>query len=126
MKALFDAIFARTAATPLSTTITGLHNTEAPPKSVFPYAVVQLVTGITAEFTSLGFTESYLVQFNLFDDAPDMGRLLDTFAALTAAFDLATFAVDGYVLLDCVRQSTLQTRVEGVWMINVVYRIKLR
>lgn len=126
MKALFDAVFSHfeDAGLPLP-----LFNTEAPAETEFPYAVLQLVVGSPEDFASgKHFTESWPVQFNLFDDASDMSSLLETYAALTTAFDFAALTLEGYTFLSCMRPpgSTLQTRVDGVWQINVTYDIKAR
>ena len=124
MKALFDAVFAHYEAADLSMP---LFNTEAPAGTEFPYAVVQLVSGVADDFASdEHYTENWLIQFNLFDKSGDMSALLGLFATLLTAFDFAALSIAGYTFLDCTRQSILQTRVEEVWQLNVTYRIKAR
>lgn len=129
MKALFDAIFAKYAASALPNLLTKLYNTEAEPNAEFPYAVLQMVVGSADDYASgESFTDNWLVQFNLFEKGPNMSALLDAYAALTTAFDSATLEVAGYNFLSCRRPpgSTLQTKIEGVWQITVQYRIKVR
>jgi len=126
VKALFDGIFAAYAASTVPTYLTALYQTEADPRAVFPYGVFQMVVDTPADFATRGFTENNLVQFNLFDDAPDMTRLLEAYVALRAAFDFAALTVVGTTVLSCVWESTLQTRVEKVWQINVQYRVETR
>ena len=127
MKALFEAIRSAYLDSGMTDYLTDLYLTQAPVRSVFPYGVMQLVSGMANDHaTSKHFTEDRLVQFNLFDDAPSMSRLLEVYAELIATFDFAALVVAGTTALSCVRESTLQTRVEDVWMINVLYRIKTR
>ncbi len=128
MKALFDAIFVHYNATALGAALP-LHNTEAPAETPFPYTVLQLVVGSPEDFaTREHFTEDWLIQFNLFDNAPDMSALLEAYATLISAFDFAGLTIAGYDFKSCVRPpgSTLQTKVEKVWQINVTYRVKAR
>lgn len=127
MKALYDAIFVKYAASDLPNLLTKLYNTEAEANAEFPYAVVQLVSGVTADFASgEHFSENWLVQFNLFERGTNMAELLVAFAALIATFDSATLAISGYTFLSCRREGVLQTKDEGVWQINVSYRIRAR
>lgn len=126
MKALFDAIFVKYAASDLPNLLTELHNTKAE-EPEFPYAVVQIVNGVSDDFaTGESYTDNWLVQFNLFERGDNMDVLWDVFAALRTAFDSATLAVSGYAFLSCRRENVLQTREESVWQINVTYRIRVR
>ncbi len=127
MKALFDAIFAQWLAAGAPLSLLALFNTEADDRTEFPYGVVQVVSGTpTDHATGAHYSESWLIQFNLFDKTPDMSSLLEKYAALTAAFDFATLTIAGYTFLSCVRETTLQTRVEDVFQINVIYRVTAR
>lgn len=123
MQPLFDAIEAL-----FESSCEGkLYNTEALGDAKFPYTVLQLVNGGTTDFASnKAFTENMLFQFNIFDKSLSMSKVLEIYAALKAAFDFATLAVEGTTPLSCVRENTLSTRDEGVWQLNVTYRIKLR
>jgi len=127
MKTLFEAIRSLYDGSGMTEYLTDLYLTQADVKSVFPYGVVQLVSGVTDDFASgSAFTENNLVQFNLFDDAPTMSRLLEVYAELIATYDFAALPVVGTTALSCVRETVLQTRIENVWMINVLYRMKTR
>jgi len=127
MKALFEAIRSVYLDSDITDYSTDLYLTQADVKSEFPYVVVQLVSGTTDDFaTGSAFTENSLIQFNLFDDAPTMSRLMEVYSELIKAFDFAALVVAGTTALSCVRESVLQTRIEDVWMINVLYRIKTR
>jgi len=127
MKALFEAIRSHYNDSAVSELSTGMYLTQAPAESVFPYVVTQLVSGVADDFASgSAFSENSLVQFNLFDDAPSMSRLLEIYAALRTAFDFAALTVVGTTALSCVWEAVLQTKIEEVWMINVLYRTKTR
>ncbi len=127
MKNLYDAIFVKYAASDVPNTLTKLYNTEADEDAEFPYAVLQVVSGAADDFASgEHYTENWLIQFNLFERGPNMTLLLTALAALVTAFDSCTLAVSGYQFLSCRRVNILQTKVEGVWQINVSFRIKLR
>lgn len=135
MEVVDNAIYAAYAASTLATTplITAMYNTEAPEAAVYPYGVFQLVNGNTIEgATGPKFTEDVLLQFNIFHDNPvlnTVGAVIGLWAieaALKLAYDFAALTVAGYDTLSCVRESTLQTRVEKIWQINIQYRIKIR
>lgn len=127
MKALYDAIFVKWAASSLPSLLTVLYNTRADDNAEFPYGVVQVVNGVTGDFaTDEHYSDIWLIQFNLFQRGSNMTDLLVAFAALIDTFDSATLAVSGYKFLSCRREGVLQTEEEGVWQINVTYRIKVR
>jgi len=127
MKALFNAIYAAFDGSGIKPLVTGFWNTEAPDDAAFPYIVFQLVNDKTDDFASdKHFSENILLQFNLFDRDPSMKALLAIYVALIDCYDFANLAVIGYTALSCVREGTLQTKVNKVWQINVTYRIKLR
>lgn len=129
MTALYTAIRDAYLASTLATTplISDLWLIEAPDNAVWPYAVVQLVNGNTDEFASnKKFSENILMQFNLFSKTSDAAEILGIFAGLILCYDFAALTVGGYDLIGCVRESTMQTRVNKVWQITVTYRIRLR
>lgn len=135
MEALQDAIYAEYAASTLATTplITAMYNTEADDKAVFPYGVFQIVNGNTIEgATGPTLTEDYLVQFNIFSDESvlaTVGPVIGLWAieaGVRLCYDFAALTVAGYDCLSCVRESSMQSRDEKIWTINIQYRIKLR
>jgi len=135
MEQLQNAIYAEYAASTLATTplITALYNTEAPENAVFPYGVVQIVNGNCIEgATGPSFTEDYLVQFNIFSAETRLqtvGAVIGLWAieaGVRLCFDFAPLTVAGYDTLSCVRESSMQSKNEKVWMINIQYRIRLR
>ncbi len=127
MKSLFEAIYTRYEESVLADKLTGLYNTEAPAAAIFPYSIFQLVFVRPDNFASgRRYIENIIVQFNLFDKQPDCEALLDAHTALVATFDHAPLDVEGYTILSCVREGTLQTRLEKVWQINTLYRVKAK
>ena len=135
MEALQDAIYAEYAASTLATTplITAMYNTEAPENAVYPYSVFQIVNGNCIEgATGPAFTEDYLVQFNIFSGEPvlaTVGLVYGLWAielGVRLCYDFAPLTVAGYDTLSCVRESSMQSRNEKIWQINIQYRIKLR
>lgn len=131
MKALYDAIFEHWYAAGAPLSLVSLENTMAD-RGIgddSPYVVVQLVVGDVKDWATGGhFTEEWTIQFNLFHKDPDMSELLEIYAALISAFDLATLTIEGYTFLTCTRPpgSTRQTRDEKTWQINVMYDIEAR
>ncbi len=127
-QSLFEAVYARynEVASPTSK-LTELYNTEADAEAKVPYGVFQLISGVPDSFASnKKFVENCLLQFNLFDKYPDCSRLLDSYKGLTKCFDFAALSIAGFTALSCVRGPTIQTKVNGVWQINVTYRIKAK
>ena len=137
MRVVDEAIFAAYEASTLKTTplITGMYNTEAPEGAAYPYAVFQLVNGNTNEgATGPQFTEDLLLQFNIFSANPALSNeapptvygLWAIEAALKLCYDFADLTIGGYETLSCVRESTMQSRAEKIWQINIQYRLKIR
>ncbi len=125
MTDLFQALRTKYLSSGLSGKISDLYNTEAPANAVYPYGVMQLVSTIPDNLASDKFyIENSLIQFNLFDNSETMGELLEAYTSLLAAFDFADLIFTNSSAKSCVRISTMQTKIEGVWQINIVYRIR--
>lgn len=104
----------------------GLHDTEAPKDVEFPYGTFQLIAGTPDHFASnKNFIENCLVQFNLFSKKRSKAELLYIYNALIDCFDFVALAIDNHTTKSCVRESTVQMRVEKVWQMNVTYRLFL-
>lgn len=104
----------------------GLHNLEAPQSVSFPFGTFQLISAVPDHFASnKNFIENCLIQFNLFSKRRTMAELLDIYDKLVDCFDYLTLTIDNYTTRSCVRESTIQTRVEKVWQMNVSYRLLL-
>lgn len=127
VEALFNAVRTRYKGIASVDQLTEIYNTEADAEAKHPYGVFQLITGSPDNFASnKKYLENCLIQFNLFDKHPDSKRLLAAYTALTKRFDFAALSITGFTALSCVRGPTIQTKVEGVWQINVSYRMKAK
>lgn len=127
VEALFNAVRTRYKGIAPAAQLTEIYNTEADAKVEYPYGVFQLITGAPEAFASnKAYLENSLIQFNLFDKHPDSARLLAAYTALTKRFDFAALSIVGFTALSCVRGPTIQTKVDGVWQINVSYRIEAK
>ena len=108
----------------------GLHNLEAPENVSYPYAVFQMISIVPDNHaSSKRYVENCLVQFNLFSDQPSMAALLAIYDELTTQFDFCqNLSVTNYTVLSCVREGGTEqpSMVEGVWQLNINYRIKLK
>ena len=123
MQDLFDIIYAAYAAGGAAILLSALYNTEAPPDAEFPYAVMQVVNSKTDDFASnRAYTDNTLIQFNFFDKRSKCDHLLAAVSAFKVTFDFAALGA----ALSCVRENTLQSFNDGIWQINVTYRIKWR
>jgi len=126
-QSLFEAIYTLYKEVSSTDKLTELYNTEADAAAKYPYGTFQLISDVPDNFASnKNYVENCLVQFNLFDKQPDCRRLLACYKVLTTCFDFAALSIEGFTALSCVREGTIQTRVEGVWQINVSYRIKAK
>jgi len=106
----------------------GLFNMEAPQNVSYPFGTFQVVDITPSNHASgKNFVEDCLVQFNLFSNQQSKISLLAIHDALTVnCFDFCSgLTVNNYTVLSCVREGTIQDRIDGVWQINVTYRIKL-
>ena len=105
----------------------GLFNMEAPQNASYPYGTFQVVAITPSNHASdKNFVEDCLVQFNLFLNQQSKISLLTIYDELVNCFDFCSgITVASFTVLSCVREGTIQDRIDGVWQINVTYRIKL-
>ena len=119
MNAALDAIYARWTATMGATP---LYIVEADEGAAFPYAVASIVSD-TPDGT---FTEDYedcLFQFNLFSTTSNTTQVGDIFESLKAAFDKHDLNIVGCTTISLKRVNSFLIKLEGVWQINVTYRL---
>jgi len=124
MTDLFAAIMVRYGAVALSSSLTGLWNTQAPQDAAFPYGVFQLISDVP-DWTFSENTEDCLLQFNLFSDESSPAGICGLFELLKTAFDFHELEVNNYETIYMSRESAILTRIEGIWQYNVTYRILL-
>lgn len=121
MRELFDAIFTRWDAEMAARV---LYNTEAIEEATFPYSVVSIITD-NPDWTFTEDFEDVLIQFNLFSDDPVCTEIGATFAALKAAFDKYDLVISDGTTISLERGPANLIRTEGVWQLNVSYKIKI-
>jgi len=126
-QAIYSYFDTNTNAAALKAALTGgLHNLEAPQDVKFPFGTFQLISDTPDHFASdKNFTENCLVQFNLFSNKRSIVKLLGIYDELIACFDFLLLSISNYTTLSCVRQNTIQMRIEDVWQLNVTYRLML-
>lgn len=127
-EALHDYFESHADAAELKAALTGgLYNLEAPEDVDFPYGAFQLISDVPDHFASDKFyLENCLFQFNLFSKKSSSRELLNVYDKLISAFDFLILTITGYTALSCVRENTIQVpKLDGVWQLNVLYRIFL-
>jgi len=131
MKTLFTGIYSKFTALPanaLYTALSGrLYFTEAPQDSTFPYCVFSMVSDVPDYYFGGEQFETYLVEFNIFDEdnsASDIGTLYENLKTL---YDDCSITVVGYSNVIFEREHTNLFRDEenNVWQYNVQYYVML-
>lgn len=125
MQDLFAAIMTRYSAVGLSSSLTGLYNTQAPQDAVFPYGVFQLISDVP-EWTFSENFENCLLQFNLFSNKSSPVQICTLYELLKTAFDFHELAVSNHDTVSMIRENTILTQIESVWQYNVTYRVVLQ
>jgi len=133
MKALFDAIYGKLAASALATNHIGarMYPTQAPQGATFPYVVYQLVpSGIDWTLCADMKFEDTSIQFDLFSSDTDDIEIHGMFTDLTALYDWCVLSVTGYTCHYMHRELFFLTRdaeigVSGVWKYIVQYAVLL-
>lgn len=125
MTDLFVAIMTRYDAVALSSSLTGLWNTEAPQDAVFPYGVFQLISNVPEWQFEEDF-ENILLQFNLFSKTSSPVQICALYTLLKTAFDFFDLTIANYETVSLIRENAILTRIENVWQYNVTYRIVMQ
>ncbi|KKL61387.1 hypothetical protein LCGC14_2195800 [marine sediment metagenome] len=131
MKTLFQAIYNHFIEDPLAASITGLYNTSAPDKAVFPYIVFSLVTNIP-DIDSSQQWENGLLQFNIFSSKKSPKEITDIYELLKGdtitgeGFDYFDLLIDDYDTVILERDSAILTQLDNkIWQYNVTYSFML-
>ena len=122
---LFNAIYARYGATPLSGKIDELYNTEATEEATFPYGTVSLPSNVPVWTFNSNF-EDVLIQFKLVSEADTTVEVIEAFTALKAAFDFFDLVIAGHETISLVRESSNLLRAESRWVYDITYRILIK
>lgn len=124
MKPLFAAIYTKFTGSALATALTGgLHNTQAPLGTSFPFGVMTLVSDVH-EWDFVDEYESSRIQFDIYSDAASPGAALDAAALLWTLFDDCALTISGYTHLYMQRSFAQFLRDDDtVWHYIVEYNI---
>jgi len=122
---LFDALYARFETTTLHDKITEFYNTEAREDAVFPYGTFSLPSNVPDWTFSENF-EDVLIQVRLFSESSNAGEITEAFVALKAAFDFFDLVIAGHETISLVREPANLLRIEGRWVYDITYRIKIQ
>ena len=128
MNDLFKGIYAKykssTGVGSLYVDLTGgLHNTEAPQNTNYPYAIFYLISNIP-HWTFDTTMENSIVQFSIFDDNSSVGNIGDIYKELTDLYDWTDLTSTGYYSIFLKRESSNLQKNEEIWHYSVDYRIE--
>ena len=103
----------------------GLHDTETPQSTAYPYGVFQLISQ-TDEHTFTDVKENCMVQFKIFSNASGSSVTLDgLLKKLLAAFNYCTLTVDDYTFLKMQKENIIKNKIDGIWEYLILFRIIL-
>ena len=130
MNDLFKGIYSKykssTGAGTLYADLTGgLHNTEAPQNTNYPYAIFYLISNIP-HWTFDATMENSIVQFSIFDDNSSVGNIGDIYKELTDLYDWTGLTVDNYSHVYLKRESSNLIKNEDIWQYVVDYRCEIQ
>lgn len=130
MQVLFNSIYSKfTGSTGTGTLFEDLggrlHFAEAPQGQTYPYGVYHLISSVPS-WTFDADMESYLIQFNLFDDDSSSTDINTAFASLTDLYDWCDLSTSGYSHIYMKREfSNLTHESESkVWNYMIQYRLE--
>lgn len=129
MNDLFKGIYAKykssTGAGSLYADLTGgLHNTEAPQNTGYPYAVFYLISNIP-HWTFDATMENSIVQFSIFDDNSSIGNIGDIYKELTDLYDWTDLSSTGdHYHVYMKRESGNLQKNEDIFQYTVDYRVE--
>ena len=128
MKDLFKAIYAKftgsTGADLYANLTGGLHNTQAPQDTDYPYAVFYLISGIP-HWTFDNTMENVIIQFTIYDDNSSVENVSDLYGYLTDLYDWTVLDIDNYHSIYMKRETSSLMKSSDIWQQTVDYRIEI-
>lgn len=120
---LFDQIRAAyTGDAPLLAALSDLSFVDTVGDPDFPYGTYHYITG-AGEHTAGGVRlAGRLVQFNIFDNGPDMATLAADYDLLTAVYDELNVQSDGRAY-KFIWENDWSFKVDDIWQISCRYRV---
>jgi hypothetical protein len=125
--AVLTGIFSKFSGSALATALTSrMYSRYAPQNTTFPYAVVDLSTGISDPIFALDI-EDFDVVFNLFSKSPGETEITGLYSNLIALYDDCSLTITGYTHIYMQRELTrsLSDPVLGVRQEYVLYNLKI-
>lgn len=121
---LFDQIRAAYVAdTPLSNALDDLNFVERAGSPVFPYGTYRYVSGAGIVTAGKAKLVDRLIQFNLFDDGPDMVTLAAAYDLLQAVYDPLLVQAGGRAYLFTWVGDWTFLGPDNIWQISCRYRV---
>lgn len=126
MQVLFQAIYSKFSGNvDLSGAVTGMHLTEAPQGSVYPYIVYHKISGVP-DYTYTEDMENMLIQFNIFDDNSSSTTINDIYKKLKALYDYCSLTVSGWNSIYMRRELDNLTKENDIWNYFLQYRLEIQ
>ena len=124
MQEALESIYTRFVAdADLSGAVTGMWQTEAPPKTVFPYITTHLVSNNPLWVFPAKAMENLLIQFSIFSDTVADTEVNRIYRYLTVAYDNVNLTVCGHACVMMKRENAGLMRNDEVWQYAVTYRL---
>ena len=126
MNSLFKGIYLKfTESTGLGVTLTGgLHNTEVPQNTTYPYAAFYLISNVP-HWTFDATMENSVIQFSIFDDDSNVNNIGDLYTELTELYDDTTLTLENYTSIFFRRESSNLIKNEDIWQYVINYRTEI-
>ena len=106
------------------TLTTGLHNTEAPQGSEYPYIVFSFPSGIP-DWTFSDDQREFVVQFKIHDNSRTVVNVNLIYAALHNLFDWCELTIEDWHLTYMKEILEFLVRVDDKWQYVIQYRIRI-
>jgi hypothetical protein len=104
---------------------TGLHNTEAPQESVYPYIVFSYPSGIP-DWTFSSDEKEFVIQFKIHDNNTSVVNVNLIYDALHTLFDWCSLTITGWHLTYMKEILEHLVRVDDKWQYVLQYRIRIQ
>ncbi len=127
---LMEAIYARYLLDSNMTTLFTLWDTEAPPKTKYPYIIYSLSVD-DFDFNMMQEFEDCIILFDLYSDEKSPAQLEEMFDVLKGipaagtGFDFYDLPVDNFQTIVMKREEVTKTREECIWHYAITYKILL-
>lgn len=125
MKQLMTGIYAKLSGSSLASKLTGgLHNSNIPAGTSFPYADFKLISTTRIKSNS-STAKEFLIRFNIFSESSTSDEALDIADLVTALYDESTLTVSGatFQMMSLDTEVMPQTGEKGIFQVSQSYRV---